>query len=156
MNYNRIYEELIADRLANPPGEGEYVEWHHIVPRCLGGTDEPSNLVKLTPEDHFFAHLLLAKAIDIRPLWAAVMLMHEREFRYGTVSRLSRRKYGWARRRFSTLCQIAMKGERNPNHKTDLIELKRTSGESVSFTRLEWSKRGYRPRRSAWCDYWEN
>lgn len=36
-------------------------EQHHIVPRCLGGDDSPTNLVKLTLREHFIAHLLLCK-----------------------------------------------------------------------------------------------
>ena len=32
---------------------------HHIVPRHAGGTDEPSNLVKLTIEEHAEAHRIL-------------------------------------------------------------------------------------------------
>jgi hypothetical protein len=45
MDYKRIYDELIADRLHNPPAESEYTEKHHILPRSIGGTDDPSNLV---------------------------------------------------------------------------------------------------------------
>jgi len=32
---------------------------HHIVPQYLGGTDDPSNLVELTVEEHAEAHRLL-------------------------------------------------------------------------------------------------
>lgn len=32
---------------------------HHIIPRYLGGTDDPSNLVELTVEQHAEAHRLL-------------------------------------------------------------------------------------------------
>lgn len=32
---------------------------HHIVPRYLGGTDDSTNLVELTPEEHAEAHLIL-------------------------------------------------------------------------------------------------
>ena len=32
---------------------------HHIVPRHMGGTDDPSNLVQLTVEEHAAAHLKL-------------------------------------------------------------------------------------------------
>ena len=32
---------------------------HHIVPKYIGGTDDPSNLVELTVEEHAEAHRLL-------------------------------------------------------------------------------------------------
>lgn len=36
-------------------------EVHHILPRSLGGGDEPENLVKLTGHDHAWCHWLLTK-----------------------------------------------------------------------------------------------
>lgn len=39
----------------------DYSEIHHIVPRCLGGTDDENNLVILTAREHFLAHYLLTK-----------------------------------------------------------------------------------------------
>ena len=32
---------------------------HHIIPRHAGGTDDPSNLIELTPEEHAEAHRIL-------------------------------------------------------------------------------------------------
>ena len=34
---------------------------HHIIPRCMGGTDAPENLVLLHPIDHAIAHLVRYK-----------------------------------------------------------------------------------------------
>ena len=48
MNYENIYNSLVT-RGKNRVLEG-YKESHHIVPRCLGGNDDSSNLVDLTPE----------------------------------------------------------------------------------------------------------
>ncbi|GAD29816.1 HNH endonuclease family protein [Photobacterium leiognathi lrivu.4.1] len=39
-----------------------YVELHHIIPKCMGGGDDKSNLVFLTAEEHYEAHRLLAMA----------------------------------------------------------------------------------------------
>lgn len=75
MDYHRIYSDFIKDRRAKEPMLDGYVERHHILPRSMGGSDDPENLVALTPEDHFFAHLLLAKAHNTRGMWGAVMLM---------------------------------------------------------------------------------
>jgi len=63
MNYNRIYTEIIENRLKNPITEG-YTEKHHINPKSLGGLDNPDNLVKLSAREHFLCHYLLAKMYD--------------------------------------------------------------------------------------------
>ncbi len=72
MNYHRVYSEFIADRLNTQPVKPAYFERHHILPRSLGGGDEASNIIRLTAEDHIFAHLLLARAHESRDMWAAV------------------------------------------------------------------------------------
>lgn len=41
-------------------------ERHHIIPKSLGGTNEDTNLVYLTPREHFVCHLLLAIFTDGR------------------------------------------------------------------------------------------
>lgn len=38
----------------------EYHERHHILPKCMGGTDEEDNLIDLFAREHFMAHKLLA------------------------------------------------------------------------------------------------
>lgn len=59
MDYKKIYDQLIEKRRVTPyTGKGE---WHHILPRSMGGSDEKANLIKLTLREHFFAHLLLTK-----------------------------------------------------------------------------------------------
>lgn len=39
-----------------------FSEKHHITPRCLGGTDEPENIVRLPAKAHIICHYLLHKA----------------------------------------------------------------------------------------------
>jgi hypothetical protein len=36
-------------------------EYHHIIPRCMGGSDDKANIVKLTTREHFICHWLLSK-----------------------------------------------------------------------------------------------
>lgn len=36
-------------------------EQHHIIPRCIGGSDDADNLIYLTYQEHFTAHRLLAE-----------------------------------------------------------------------------------------------
>lgn len=60
MNYIRIYNEIIVNaKFRNKPDC--YCEKHHIIPKCLGGTNEESNLVILTAREHFIVHYLLYK-----------------------------------------------------------------------------------------------
>lgn len=57
MNYQRVYDQII-DRAKNRILEG-YLEEHHIIPKCLGGSNDKNNLVKLTAREHFICHFLL-------------------------------------------------------------------------------------------------
>lgn len=57
MNYQRIYDQII-DRAKERKLQG-YIERHHIVPRCLGGSNKKENLVELTAREHFTCHQLL-------------------------------------------------------------------------------------------------
>lgn len=56
-----------------------YTERHHIIPKSLGGLNEPSNLVPLTSKEHYIVHLLLPKmVIDSKhkqKMYAALMCM---------------------------------------------------------------------------------
>lgn len=93
MNYLRIYNELVA-RAQNKTNT--CVERHHIVPKCMGGTDKKSNIVKLSPEEHFFAHILLVKIYPETPgLILAVNRMCT-----GHTGKRNRVMYGWLKRRF--------------------------------------------------------
>jgi hypothetical protein len=96
MNYIRVYETFIKDRRAKEPTLTGYTEKHHILPRSMGGGDDPENLIALTPEDHFFAHLLLAK-IHGGQMWAPVAFMVGGSRKdYRPVQ--SRRTYDWVKR----------------------------------------------------------
>ena len=81
MDYQKIYNALISFRLMNPLKKSKefYTEIHHIIPSCLGGSDDPSNLLRLTGREHFVAHRLLAKIHpNCRGLILAVFQMSNR------------------------------------------------------------------------------
>lgn len=61
MNYQKIYDDLIESARLRPdvPFLNGYTETHHILPKSMGGSNEPHNLVKLTAREHFVAHWLL-------------------------------------------------------------------------------------------------
>jgi hypothetical protein len=57
MDYQKIYNQII-ERAKNRQLEG-YKENHHILPKCLGGSNKKENLVELTAREHFLCHMLL-------------------------------------------------------------------------------------------------
>lgn len=103
MNYSKVYDNLIYNA-KNRTLDG-CIERHHIVPRCLGGTDDPDNIVCLTPEEHYVAHQLLIKIYnDVRLVYAANMMVP---------NRISNKIYGWIRRRFIIAKKAEQKGQGN-------------------------------------------
>lgn len=72
MDYKTIYLNLISSRQKRTLPKEVYTEIHHILPKCLGGTDEPSNLIRLTFREHYVAHWLLTKIYkdSEKLLWA--------------------------------------------------------------------------------------
>lgn len=92
MNY-LLHYRLLMDRARGRILNG-YQERHHIIPRCLGGVNSTSNIVSLTPEEHFVAHQLLTKMNPDNPKLAhAAMAMAKNV--------TGRKAYGWLRRRFA-------------------------------------------------------
>lgn len=61
MNYQKLYNLLIESRKKVNKQKTIYTERHHIIPRCLGGTNNADNIVVLTCREHYIAHLLLSK-----------------------------------------------------------------------------------------------
>lgn len=57
MNYQKIYDQII-DRAKERKLQG-YKEKHHIIPKCMGGSNEKQNLIELTAREHFLCHWLL-------------------------------------------------------------------------------------------------
>jgi hypothetical protein len=58
-HYLNRYLKFI-DALKNQSIDG-YSEKHHIMPRSMGGGDEPSNIIVLTLRQHYIAHWMLWK-----------------------------------------------------------------------------------------------
>lgn len=64
MNYQKIYDSIIDRarlRGLNKKLLNYYTEKHHIIPRCMNGTNDKSNLVLLTGREHYLCHWLLWK-----------------------------------------------------------------------------------------------
>jgi hypothetical protein len=63
MNYQKIYNQLIEKAISENRRKGidVYYERHHIIPKCIGGANDKTNLVLLTAREHFVAHKLLCE-----------------------------------------------------------------------------------------------
>lgn len=59
--YTKWYNNLIKFKKIRIPDANIRYEVHHVIPRCMGGMNQKENLVKLTPREHYVAHLLLTK-----------------------------------------------------------------------------------------------
>lgn len=60
MNYMEFIDNILSTRGNRGIADNEYYETHHIVPKCMGGTDDLSNKVRLYAKEHYEAHRLLA------------------------------------------------------------------------------------------------
>lgn len=93
MNYEYHYN-LLIERAKSRSISG-YSENHHIIPKCMGGSDDESNLVKLTAEEHYIAHLLLVKMYpnSHRLSYAAIKMTGGNKHQ-----KRSNKLYGWLKR----------------------------------------------------------
>ena len=104
MNYQKHYD-LLIERSKTRILEG-YVEKHHIIPRCLGGSNEKDNIAILTPEEHFLAHQLLVKIYPgNRKLIYAAQLMTV----HNSHQRNNNKLFGWLRRQMALSMSIQTK-----------------------------------------------
>lgn len=58
MTYKEFIQNILETRGRFNCGD-EYHERHHIVPKCMGGTNDEENLIDLFAREHFEAHRLL-------------------------------------------------------------------------------------------------
>lgn len=93
MNYERIYKNIVSSNYSL----FEYVEKHHIIPRCVGGTDDDSNIVSLSAKAHYVAHHILTKIYPKNPkLMFAFNMMsvgHKGKRIYSYMHESNRRKH---------------------------------------------------------------
>lgn len=94
MDYQKIYTNLIEN--CKNKEYLEYTEKHHIIPKCMGGTDGPENIVELSAREHFIAHMLLFKIHRTKELAYAMNMMTVHD----SSNRSKNRRYSWIRKAF--------------------------------------------------------
>ena len=112
MNYSNVYNKIIDARISIPAVG--LIEKHHIVPRSLGGGNEKTNIVSLTPREHFICHHLLAR-IHGCPMWAAYFLMSNPKTNSARGVKVTSRQYQTARKNFVSHMST-MRGEKNGHY----------------------------------------
>lgn len=118
MNYQKIYDQII--KRAQNRVLSTYKERHHILPKCMGGSDKEENLVDLTAREHFLVHWLLVRIHpENRKLLYALIAMcnfKSREKRYFPSSRV-----------YSELKENLSRLGKSPSHKRKISETNKKS-----------------------------
>lgn len=116
--YDSLIERAKPRGLDKSKVEG-YYEKHHILPRCLGGSDREANLILLTGREHFIAHMLLWKAFpDNISLMRAAFMMSSRSKDSNSHTKvdgkISSKTYAVLREQYANAVSIQCTGEGNP------------------------------------------
>lgn len=149
MNHQLVYQALI-ERAKNrilPPEV--YVERHHIVPRCVGGTDAKNNIIPLTAREHFIAHQLLIHIypFEYKLVLAAKIMCYSS---HKNAKRLNSKEYSWIRERFGKAMKICQGAENNSQFGTTWIS-NGFENKKVQLTELDSLEDGWFKGKAA-CD----
>lgn len=95
----------------------EYHERHHIIPKCMDGTDGKDNLIDLFAREHFEAHRLLAleNPNNNKLVYAWWAMAHLKDKNQDRVELLAE-EYEEAKKAYSKMCSEKYAGENNPNY----------------------------------------
>ena len=141
MNYKKIYDQII-ERAKNRTLTG-YKERHHIIPKCMGGTNDRDNLVNLTAKEHFICHKLL---VEIHPtnnkLKFALLAM------YNLKTNRHQRLYKTSASEYAYIRELVSNAKKGTNFRKKYIPSEETRKKlSISNKgRTPWNKgvKGYR------------
>ena len=127
MTYAEFIKGIIDERGRFGVPEGEYKERHHILPKCIGGTNDKENLIDLYAREHYIAHKLLVKDNpDCIKLWYALWNMATLKGSTKKREEITPDEYECLRKEFSK----KISGKNNPNFGKHLSEeQKRAIGE---------------------------
>jgi hypothetical protein len=114
-----------------------YTEIHHIQPRCLKGSNLPSNLIELSLREHFLAHWLLWKAYpNYLPLASAFLQMNHKNPKLKEFQgRISSRTY--EKLKTETYKMI---GELN----TDKVNVRDANGQKLRISKEDYKNSNYK------------
>lgn len=132
--YTKLYRRLINRAWFRKNPEGEYLEKHHVVPRCI--YEQPGSVnditVKLKPDEHYLAHQLLVKMFpdNYKLAYAANMMC---------TNRPENEPFGWIREKVAEAARIENTGKKqSPETVAKRIQTRRDNGiDGVAYV---WNK----------------
>lgn len=139
--YYKLYYNIIDKALSRDILFNEYYETHHIIPRSLNGSNNKSNLVRLTGREHFLCHWLLTKFTEgdnkrkmIYAFNALCNLNNQFQKRQGS------KYYEHSRKMYAAEMSRRMKGENNPAKRTE-VRRKISESKKGKYTGVSpWNK----------------
>ena len=106
-----------------------YSEGHHVIPKCLGGDNTKSNIVRLTAKEHFICHRLLVKMVSVEnksKMALAAMKMRQRGNNQQRDYNFSSRTYENLKQEASSyLSEVNRRRWADPEMRAKLIESKK-------------------------------
>ena len=142
MNYEKIYTQLIERAQSENRQKGcrVYFERHHIVPKCLGGSNDKTNLVLLTAREHFVAHKLLCEIHpdETKLHYALWRMMNVQNLKHERIYNISSKEYSRCKQIQSKLVQQLGKQNKGKlvNHSIETREKISKAGKG----RIPWNK----------------
>lgn len=111
--YHNIYYNIINAAKSRTLPSNTYTETHHILPKSLGGTNNPENLVVLTAREHFICHKLLTKftigKLKVKMVFALNRMLSSSKLH--NRHKANNRQYAYAREEFANEMSILHKGK---------------------------------------------
>jgi hypothetical protein len=117
--YTKLYFKLTSSSDTD-----DYTENHHIIPRCLGGSDDTLNLVSLSARKHFLCHYLLIKMIPTKSpeFWKLIKAFNMMNATSNNRKRYwNSRLYEKHRKLFAESMSVLQQGENNSQYGTTWI-----------------------------------
>jgi len=113
MEYSNIYNIIVSRAKSRGLDKSKinyYTEKHHIVPKCIFGTNDVTNLVLLTGREHFICHKLLTRIYPYNKhlKFALFMIGTSKDIRR-TGRLISSREY----EKLRIICNEAKRGKRS-------------------------------------------
>ena len=123
MTYNDFIENILNTRGRFACGE-EYHERHHIIPKCLGGTNDKDNLIDLYAKEHFIAHKLLAleNPNNSKLIWAWWGMTNLKDKSQQERYNVTPEEYEEARKEFTKTMSLNFSGKNNWNYGRKMSE----------------------------------